>query len=490
MQRAVQRLRLPGAWRQSLFFLLALSLLWLALPAPVDEVTVSLAAGTAPLHSHARVRPARISLPPPAPLDVRGARARAEAAVQARLQAQRRAWIALHQEFWLHGAGTQLYTAWNTRITLKAINWYGFEYLPFVPGGLDRASLDSILRTLHDLGFNALRITFADATVESNPVVKNGLDANPQLRGLHALDIMQRILERAHRFGLRVILCNSRSEAGMGPEIKTGLWYTNRYPESAWQADWVKLVERFRNESAFVGADLRNEPHIIGSKFDLNAYFTLGPLWGSFNGTYYRDRDWHYAAETLGNMLLRLNPRLLIIVEGVQMYLDPDRQKLTGALWGSNLIGVQYDPVQLSRPSQLVYSVHEYGPKMYPASWFNPGTTYVKLAHRWNRHWGYLLHAPRFMQAPIFIGEFGTCDDWHSCISDPAHPASQGFWFTSFVQYMKAHSQVSWAYWALNPEGPFYRGEDDFYSLMTPDWHGYHPLLTYGLAPLLQEPNG
>ena len=410
--------------------------------------------------------------------------------LQQQIAARKRALIALHHDFSLHGVGMQLYTAWNAPITLKAINWYGFEYPPFVPGGLDRAPLDSILGTLHRLGFNALRITFANETVESNPVVNRGLDANPQLQGLHALDIMQRILERAYHFGLRVILCDSRSEAGMGPELKTGLWYTKEYPESAWQQDWITLATRFRNESAFVGADLRNEPHIIGNKFDVNAYFTLGPLWGAFNGTYYHDRDWHYAAETMGNMLLKVDPRLLIVVEGVQLYLDPDRNALYGGLWGSSLIGVQYDQVELSRPSQLVYSVHEYGPKMYRGSWFNASTTYDSLARRWWHHWGYLITAPKFMQAPIFVGEVGTCDDWHSCISDPNKPWSQGFWFAGFVRYMKEHPQVGWAYWALNPEGPFYPGEDNFYSLMTPDWKHYHSTLTTGLAPLLAEPNG
>lgn len=84
----------------------------------------------------------------------------------------------------LHGVGTQLYTAWNTPITLKAINWYGFEYAPFVPDGLNRVPLDFILGTIRRLGFNALRLTFADQTVRSDPIVLRGLDANPQLRGM------------------------------------------------------------------------------------------------------------------------------------------------------------------------------------------------------------------------------------------------------------------------------------------------------------------
>jgi endoglucanase len=337
--------------------------------------------------------------------------------------------------------------------------------------------------------FNALRLTFADETVERNPFVTQGLAANPQLKGLRSLDIMQRILERAHYFGLRVILCNSRSEAGLGPEHKTGLWYTKQYPASAWQADWVELVRHFRHESAFVGADLFNEPHITGNEFDQKAYFRLGPLWGAYHGQYYFDRDWHYAAQTLGDTLLSINPNLLIVVEGVQLYLDPDRNTLTGGLWGSNLTGVQYDPIALSQPSQLVYSAHEYGPQMFWAQWFNKNTTYQSLAARWDQHWGYLLTAPMSMRAPIFIGEVGTCNNYWACIDSP-HPWRQGFWWQSFVRYMTAHPQVGWGYWSLNPDGPFYPGQDNFYSLVTHDWRHTHLFLRLGLAPLLKEGSG
>ena len=430
--------------------------------------------------------PHRVTRPQPTP-DVQAILAKA----RERQALQHRRWLAwLHYDFWLHGVGSQLYTAWNAPITLKAINWYGFEYPPFVPDGLDRAPLDSILFTVRHFGFNALRITFADATVQSDPIVMHGLEANPTLRGLHALDIMQRILQRAHHFGLRVILCDSRSEAGRGPEIESGLWYTDQYPPSVWQADWIKLVTRFRAESAFVGADLRNEPHVVGSgSGGETTYAKDSPLWGAYHDTYYYDRDWHLAAQTLGNSLLGINPRLLIIVEGVQLYLDPFTKKLTGGLWGSNLIGVQYDPIQLTRQSQLVYSVHEYGPHMWQADWFNPTTTYESLEQRWTNLWGYLLGANSYLRAPIFVGEFGTCHDYHSCITDTAG-WKQGFWFKSFVRYLHEHPQVGWAYWSLNANGPFHPQDQNFYSLVSSDWHHYYPLLVRGLAPLLSEPDG
>ncbi|MBV9279600.1 MAG: alpha/beta hydrolase fold domain-containing protein, partial [Chloroflexi bacterium] len=138
---------------------------------------------------------------------------------------------------------------------------------------------------------------------------------------------------------------------------------------------------------------------------------------------------------------------------------------------------------------QIVYSVHEYGPHMWQGDWFNLKTTYASLAKRWTTLWGYLLDANQYLRAPIFVGEFGTCHDYWSCITDTAG-WKQGFWFKSFVRYLHEHPQVGWAYWSLNATGPFHAQDPNFYSLVSSDWHHYYPLVTRGLAPLLSEPDG
>ena len=48
-----------------------------------------------------------------------------------------------------------------------------------------------------------------------------------------------------------------RSSAGTQPQ-RNGLWYTKRYPESAWIHDWETLVERYKDDSTVVGVDLRS----------------------------------------------------------------------------------------------------------------------------------------------------------------------------------------------------------------------------------------
>ena len=66
----------------------------------------------------------------------------------------------------------------------------------------------------------------------------------PDLQGLHALDIMDRIVAAAGRQGIRIILDDGRSSVGTQPE-PNGLWYTKKFPESAWLADWEALARRY-----------------------------------------------------------------------------------------------------------------------------------------------------------------------------------------------------------------------------------------------------
>ena len=83
--------------------------------------------------------------------------------------------------------------------------------------------------------------------VPSSISYANGSGAiNTDLKGLTALQIMDKIVSAAGALGLRVILDNHRSEAGNGAEAN-GLWYTSAYPETEWINDWKSLVARYAN---------------------------------------------------------------------------------------------------------------------------------------------------------------------------------------------------------------------------------------------------
>jgi len=150
------------------------------------------------------------------------------------------------------------------------------------------------------------------------------------------------------------------------------------------------------------------------------------------------------AAETAGNAILAINPKLLIFVEGLDCY-----NNVCG--WqGGNLMGVATNPLTLSVADQLVYSAHDYGPSLFQQSWFNSSTTAASLDAVWNKYWGYISTAGT---APVWLGEFGTDDTMTDIQSSAA--GSQGQWFQSLVAYLQSNTAINWTYWALNGEASY-----------------------------------
>jgi aryl-phospho-beta-D-glucosidase BglC (GH1 family) len=376
---------------------------------------------------------------------------------------------------WPHADGTQLMTAAGDPVRLAALNWYGTEHPDFVVGGLDFQPYQTILQNIKRVGYNTVRLPFSNQLVEQNPVVSAHLAANSALQGLHALDILDRIINYAGALGISVILDDHRSDAGWSAQ-ESGLWYTPDYPDAAFDRDWVTLAQRYAVNNVVIGADLRNEPH--------------GPTtWGDGNLA----TDWLAAAERAGDAVLAGNPHLLIIVEGIQFY-----GKAQSYWWGGSLMGVATAPVLLhfadgsSARSQLVYSAHDYGPDLCSTScpWFNTTTTYESLVQIWDQYWGYIAQDPtKPYAAPVWVGEFGTCDTQPSCVASTA-PGSQGQWFSSLVRYI-AERHLSWAYWAANGTESDARdrvyGALDWYGFFDHTWSTPYPMLVDALHTILSQ---
>jgi aryl-phospho-beta-D-glucosidase BglC (GH1 family) len=378
---------------------------------------------------------------------------------------------------WLHAQETQIVDATNAPVHLAGLNWYGAEQQDFVVGGLDYQPYQSILWAIKRAGYNNIRLPFSNQMVEQNPIVTAHVRANPELSGLHAMDIFDRVIAYAGAIGISVIVDNHRSDAGWSSQ-ESGLWYAPAYPESVFDQDWAAMAQRYASSNVVVGADLRNEPH--------------GPArWGNGDPT----TDWKMAAERAGNTVLASNPHLLIMVEGVQYY-----GTAPSYWWGGNLMGVATAPVSLqfadgtSAHSRLVYSTHDYGVDNCNSGcpWFNTTTSYASLAAVWDQYWGYITADPSSpYAAPVWVGEFGTCNYNVGCVSDTI-PGSQGQWFQSLVQYIGS-KHLSWAYWSANATqstgGTRTYGTLDWYGYFQQDWTVPVPWLTTALRGI-QSDNG
>ncbi|HEU5340041.1 glycoside hydrolase family 5 protein [Edaphobacter sp.] len=333
--------------------------------------------------------------------------------------------------YW-HTNEAQILDSWNRPVRIQGINWYGFETERGIVGGLTVQDYRTVLETIKRDGYNTIRLPFSNQMVESPIVPRDiaftnaGGPINEDLRGLNSLQVMDKVVDYAGAIGLKVILDDHRSEAGDSAE-QSGLWYTPAYPETAWLADWQMLAQRYKGSSTVVGMDLRNEPH--GADAD-------GACWDCGG-----ERDWHLAAERAGNAILKVNPKLIIFVEGTDSYHGD------ATWWGGNLEGVRTSPVELNVPDQLVYSPHLYGPKTYRQPWFNAQTTPASLESVWHNHWAYISE---FGIAPVWLGEFGTTNQPGDL--EGSDPGTEGQWFGSLVVYLGRNPDIGWAFWALNGE--------------------------------------
>jgi endoglucanase len=308
----------------------------------------------------------------------------------------------------LHTSGYQIVDAGNHSVRLKSVNWYGFDQKEFVPGGLDHASLETIIDMIRKMDFNSVRLSWANETLEKNPMIPDyAVKANPQLRGKRAMEVMDIVIDSLAKAQIMVILDNhvSRADWCCKDDDGNGLWYTNEYPESAWLADWKTIVRRYRNQPWVVGVDLRNE-------------LRSGAVWGGAD----KKLDWHAAATRGGNAVLTVNPKLLVMIEGPE--------------YSTDFRGAAHLPIFLRVPNRAVYSPHAY-------AFGTQIQNYPELKQAFDERAGFLLHTTPAV--PLWIGEFGTCQTLTPCSSDPT-----GEWIRDFVRYVKEYPEIGWSYWPLN----------------------------------------
>jgi aryl-phospho-beta-D-glucosidase BglC (GH1 family) len=309
-------------------------------------------------------------------------------------------------------------------LRIAGVNWFGLETSSFAPHGLWLRGYKEMLDQIRSLGFNTIRLPFSNQLfdIESRP---NGIDfaRNPDLQGLSGIEIMDRVIAHAGKIGLRIILDRHRPDVNGQSE----LWYTAAFPETRWIDDWKMLAARYKGDPTVVAVDLHNEPRNP-------ACWGCGEL----------SLDWRLAAQRAGAAILEVNPNLLIIVQGVELYRNEPYW------WGGNLRAAKDSPVLLPVDDRLVYSAHDYPASLYPQTWFAASNYPNNLPSLWDTHWGYLA---RTEIAPVLLGEFGSRLDTES----------DRQWFDSISSYV-GKGGFHWTFWSWNPNS------QDTGGLLLDDW--------------------
>jgi aryl-phospho-beta-D-glucosidase BglC (GH1 family) len=349
----------------------------------------------------------------------------------------------------LRTRGRDIIDARGRRFKLSSVNWYGASDELFVPGGLDVKHRGEIARMVRRLGFNSVRLPYADELVMKNPVVApHLLAANPDLVGRTAMDVLEAVVDALTAEGVAVIVNNHITsatwccgadpcDAGWANDHLPAMMCRVRQTEEEWIEHWEEVMQRFVGNPLVVGVDLRNE---------------VRGVWGTMTW----DR-WATAAERAGNRLLKMNPDWLVIVGGTESQND--------------LTGAGRRPVVLDVPHRVVYSAHVYA----WSGWGSLGgryaqRTYASFVQSMRKNWAYLVEGDI---APVWVGEFGA----------PATPGQgdANYW-RNLMRYLKA-IDADFGYWAINPRKPK-DDEKESYSLVEDDWAT--PVLDYRMKDMTE----
>jgi len=334
----------------------------------------------------------------------------------------------------LRTKGRNIVDATGRPFKLASVNWYGGSDELFIPGGLDIQHRSVIAASIRTLGFNSVRLPYADEMVITNPPIPDRLlSANRDLIGQRALDVFAAVVQALTDAGIAVIVNNHITTATWccGADPCDAGWANDHLgplcrisqSEEDWIQHWETIMAPHVNNPYVIGADLRNE---------------VRGVWGTM--TWNR---WATAAEKCGNRLLKMNPDWLIVVEGTES--------------GNDLTGARTRPVVLDVPARVVYSAHVY-------SWSGWGSregryakrSYASFMQAMYKNWAYLVEENI---APVWVGEFGA----------PHHPSEgdHNYW-TNLLRYLK-RINADFGYWAINPRKP-HDNVKEGYSLVEDDW--------------------
>ena len=334
-------------------------------------------------------------------------------------------------------------------LDIKGANWAGFQK-DGCPHELYKKanSVAKYVKFLEDNGFNAVRLPLGAHWVLDNPKTGDNCGSYSNTRTLDVLDCVVAALRNAGIFVMfdmhnlvdpkhgskhwRCVYGHDDSSNGCDPDEDDEL--------QLWSA-WTVLAERYCAEPNVVAADLFNEPADAtwvhkGEEID---FFT----------------DWPSAASRLGNHVLDICPRWLIVVAGVgnKGGQCKDSPSNTYCWWGENFIAHATRPVELSDPSKLVLSPHVYGGT-------NSGRE-IGDADIWDAHFG---DAAAATGTAVLIGEWGGVWDGPEEIKGSLRGPTEAFQ-RRFHAYIKAKGWGDF-YWALQ-DNTFSTG-----SLYN-DWQGH-----------------
>ncbi|MFV2115569.1 cellulase family glycosylhydrolase [Micromonospora sp. LOL_025] len=378
---------------------------------------------------------------------------------------------------WLHTEGNKIVDEAGNEVWLTGTNWFGFNASERVFHGLWSGNITQITKSMADRGINIVRVPVSTQLLLEwkagtfGPVNVNTY-ANPELAGKNGLQVFDYWLQLCEQYGLKVMLDVHSAEADNSGHIHP-MWYKGTITTEHFYQAWEWVTARYLTNDTIVAMDLKNEPHGTPNQ----------PPRAKWDNSTDQD-NWKHVAETAARRILAINPNLLILVEGIEVYpregeswsspnTDPDLSpNYYYNWWGGNLRGVRTLPVNLgAHQDQLVYSPHDYGPLVFEQPWFQKEFDKTSLTNDvWRPNW-FFIHEND--TAPLLIGEWG---------GRLGQDARQDKWMTALRDLIVEHG-LHQAFWVLNPNS------GDTGGLLLDDWKTWDEQKYALLKPALWQHN-
>ncbi|MFC9268247.1 glycoside hydrolase family 5 protein [Streptomyces zhihengii] len=354
---------------------------------------------------------------------------------------------------WLHTEGNRIVDAQGNEVWLTGANWFGFNAGERVFHGLWSVNLETVTRSMAERGINIVRVPVSTQLLlewkNGRAAVPSAVNtwANPELKDRNTLQVFDAFLALAEKYGMKVMLDVHSAEADNSGHIHP-VWWKGAVTTEDFYAAWEWVTARYKDNDTLVAMDVKNEPHGTQSS---------SPR-AKWDGTADQD-NFKHVCETAGKRILAINPQVLVLCEGTEIYpRNGTGWNSTAASdyhftwWGGNLRGVRDHPVDLGEhQDQLVYSPHDYGPLVHQQPWFQGDWNRSTLERDvWDPNWLY-LHKEN--TAPLLIGEWGGHLD-----NGPNQK-----WMTA-LRDLIAENRIHQTFWCLNPNS------GDTGGLLGHDW--------------------
>ena len=379
---------------------------------------------------------------------------------------------------WLHvNDNNEIVDADGNPVWLTGINWFGYNTGTGVFDGVWMRNMHDMLTEIADHGFNFLRVPMSTEILlqwkngdpdPSPPKVNDYV--NPELKGKTSFELWKLTLEWCKELGIKIMIdIHSAQTDASGHTVN--LWYTDKITFDDWLDGLEWFADYHKEDDTVLAIDLKNEPHGKGDDIQKGN----GAKWDDSTDL----NNWKYAAEKAAAVVLAKNPKLLIMIEGIEVYPKegydwtyPSFDYANNfspyyyAWWGGNFRGVRDYPIDLGKyKSQLVYSPHDYGPLVYDQPWFYEGFTQKTLLEDyWRDNWFFILEEKI---SPLLIGEWGG-------FLDNGGPNEK--WLT-YLRDLMIENHIHHTFWCFNENsvdtggmvgGGFLNWDEKKYALVLP----------------------